>query len=364
MKYLFIIGGLKAGGTETYLLRFLQEFNARDTTTLLVTSGQKDSLYDHFKMLNINLKLFRVGYRNPVSLYKFYKFLQEGNFDVVCDFDGNFSGERIYCAYLARISKRIVFYRQTDDLFTWNFLGISINKVMFRLVYRYATHLLSNSQMALDVFYPNIKDTRFKVIYNGMNPNLFLINESKSDIRKEFNISEDTFVIGHTARYQPVKNHVFIIRVVASLIHKYGNILLVLAGRNVEQNTCALVKELGVEDNILYLGDRKDVPRILKMFDLYFFPSLSEGQPNALIEAMFSKIPVIASNLPCIVETVPEKIYNQLIDPDNIDEATLKIEFIYLNGYSRDLLDYVYQYVLTKYNNKERFGEFNNILVG
>ena len=68
-------------------------------------------------------------------------------------------------------------------------------------------------------------------------------------------------------------------------------------GKGVREKYEMIVQQMGLDGQIHLLGYRSDVLRILPLFDLYYFPSLTEGQPNALIEAMATGLPFVASDI-------------------------------------------------------------------
>ena len=79
------------------------------------------------------------------------------------------------------------------------------------------------------------------------------------------------------------------------------------------------------------MGYRTDVMDILKGLDLFYFPSVTEGNPNALLEAMASNIPFVASDIPPIRESVPGFLKPTLINPYNEEKNYSAIEDMYLH---------------------------------
>lgn len=366
MRILFILGSLKAGGTETYLLRFLQNSSHKFAATIFVTSGStfKGDLYNEYCSTKVRFKFMRLGHTNVLLWIRYYFYILFVRYDLICDFEGNFSGVRTFIAYCARVKRRVVFYRQTSDLFEKRVFYISINKLMNKLVFKYATDILSNSSSAFSVFFSNKTDSRFKVIYNGINYAIFENEqETKSKIRAELNIPQDAYVIGNTARFTPVKNHRTILKVFYKLVRKYSDIYLVLVGRDVKENLSLIVDDLNISDQIIFLGSRDDVPRVLRSFDLFYFPSLSEGQSNSLIEAMLSGLPFVTSNIQSILEMVPSFAYDQCIDPYDIDSSFEIIESYYLNGFDEMKVKSIKLFAKDRYNYIERFSEFERVLL-
>ena len=74
-----------------------------------------------------------------------------------------------------------------------------------------------------------------------------------------------------------------IIEVAIKLCKKYNEIYAVMCGKGVDNALSQKVKKEGLEDQIKLLGYRSDVIKVLNTLDCFYFPSLSEGQPNALI---------------------------------------------------------------------------------
>ena len=112
--------------------------------------------------------------------------------------------------------------------------------------------------------------------------------------------------------------------------------------------------EAGLAGKVLLLGYRRDVKELLAAFDLYYFPSVTESQPNALQEAMARGVPVLASDIAPIKECVPPDFRQKLVSPTDVNTASQRIEQLYLN---RDMLK---EYVLTDwaremYSESKRF---------
>lgn len=114
--------------------------------------------------------------------------------------------------------------------------------------------------------------------------------------RKDFGFTDDDFVFMSTGQISVRKNHEVIIRAIAEIKNPKVKYLIVGFGE-LEEKHKALVKELGIEDRIVFAGYRGDVKRILHAVDGYAFPSLQEGLPVALMEGMSVGLPVVCSKI-------------------------------------------------------------------
>lgn len=114
--------------------------------------------------------------------------------------------------------------------------------------------------------------------------------------RKEFGFTDDDFVFMSTGQVSVRKNHEVVIRAIAEIKNPKVKYLIVGFGE-LEDKHKALVKELGIEDRVVFAGYRGDVKRILHAVDGYAFPSLQEGLPVALMEGMSVGLPVVCSKI-------------------------------------------------------------------
>lgn len=364
VKVLFIIPTLNPGGIETYLLRFLN-FIQKDkviTPYILVRSLNKGALYAQYKALELPIYFQPLGYFNVQNIKWYYQFFKKHQFDTVCDFNANFAGIPIWLSKRSGVKNRITFYRQGKDHFKSSPFKNIYNQLVKSLVFKSSTQVLSNSYAALNYFYPNRgDDKRFKVIYNGMNVSDFIFKQRNNFIRKELQIPEDAFVVCHSGRLDPAKNHTTILKVAKKLIEADKNIFFILCGLSTEL-LLEEVNVLGIADNVRLLGFRKDVPQILDVSDLFFFPSLTEGQPNALIEAMLVGLPFVASNIEPIKEIVPFDFRALLITPLEVEDACKLILEIKSKSLSKDF-GVIRKWAMDNFSQELRFKEFYHCLI-
>jgi glycosyltransferase involved in cell wall biosynthesis len=319
-KVCFQIPTINAGGIETYLLRFIQYANNRFDITVIVRGSLNGELFEDYTKTGVKLVSLPLKYVNIRSIYKYYKFIKSEKNDTVCDFTGNFSGIPILVSKIIGIENRITFYRSGSNHFGKNYFKRTYNFIMNLFVYLFSTNILANSVSGLNYFFPyrSSNDSRFKVIQNGFNLSDFDKQKNEIDIKKIFDIPNNAFVIGHSGRYNIAKNHEFMIKVAQQLISIDKHFYFVFCGKDTEMLQTN-VENLGIEKNVRLLGYRKDVLKIMSRVNLFYFPSLTEGQPNALIEAMIMGIPIVASDIEPIKECIPELYHQQLVNPTDVD---------------------------------------------
>lgn len=135
------------------------------------------------------------------------------------------------------------------------------------------------------------------VLNNGIDFKRFNVAESKDTIRKELNIDKNAFLVGHVGRFVPVKNHSLIVEAFHELrkLKKNAHLLLVGTGelRTQIENKIEL---LGLKENVTILESRTDIPRIMKVLDVFIFPSHFEGLGIVLIEAQKMGVPCVISD--------------------------------------------------------------------
>jgi len=299
-KVIFIVTSFEAGGTQNYLLRFCKYAQNRFDITVLAHRKVENSLEANFHALELKVKYQSLGYFNLAKAYQFRRFLKENKFDTICNLQGNFAGLSLCLAQQVGIPSRVAFYRRSSPAFTQNFK----NKLYFRFANKWvdncATKILSNSEFAFKNFFPkrNNSDSRFQVIFNGVEKSLFDASGNTDSLRSQLNIPQSAKVICHVGRWDAAKNHQTIFKTAAIIQHKIKNVFFLFCGMHTDSEQFkALLREYGVGGFSLGLGVQSDVGKILKASDAFIFPSITEGQPNALIEAMMANLPVVVSDI-------------------------------------------------------------------
>ena len=135
-----------------------------------------------------------------------------------------------------------------------------------------------------------------KVLNNGIDLSEYQNTFDRKAKRAELGISQNAFVVVHVGRFNPIKNHVFLVKVFRQIKKKKPEAFLLMVGRGeIENDIRDQLKEAGLEDSYQILHDRTDVAQILRASDAAVFPSLSEGLGIAVIEMQAAGLCCVAS---------------------------------------------------------------------
>ena len=159
-------------------------------------------------------------------------------------------------------------------------------------------------------------------IYTGIDTNLYKPNNLKK-LRKKYKISDKTFVVGIVAVLRAAKRHKDLIEAI-SRIDKDVRLLIVGDGPQWD-NLSKLIKEKNLENKVIMVGRRDDIPDILSDFDLFVLPSNAEALGTSLLEASSAGVPVIGSKVGGIPECVNENKNGLLFETQNIEDLKDKI---------------------------------------
>jgi glycosyltransferase involved in cell wall biosynthesis len=161
-----------------------------------------------------------------------------------------------------------------------------------------------------------------KTIYTGIDTELYKPNNLHK-LRKEFNISEDTIVIGIVAVLRAAKRHKDLIEAVSKIDR---DVKLVIVGDGPQrENLENLIKEKHLEDKVIMTGQRNDVPEILSDFDIFVLPSQEEALGTSILEASSAGVPVIGSKVGGIPECVREDKNGLLFEAMNVEDLKEKL---------------------------------------
>lgn len=329
LKVLHIHGRMVRGGAEMRALDMLRHADRdRFEFHFCAVSGLVGELDAEITSLGgqvHRIRQSRLGFPG-----KFRALLRRNRFDVVHSHLHIYSGDLLRLAAASNVPVRIAHLhapyanrsttpgkRLLHGLLGLGFRRYASKTTMTRWMRRYATHILGVSDWTLRrVLGPDYaSDPRCQVIYDGVAPASCDMSADLVGVRREFGITDDAPLCIHAGRMTAVKNHVRLVTIFAELLRHRPTARLLLVGRpvasqtdnQVEHQVRRRIAELSmdgrnIEDRILFVGERADVPRLLKAADLLIFPSISEGLGDVVLEAAAAGTPTLASDLPSIRE--------------------------------------------------------------
>jgi glycosyltransferase involved in cell wall biosynthesis len=162
--------------------------------------------------------------------------------------------------------------------------------------------------------------SRLTVIPNGIDLKRFSPRGRRLEMRRRLGLADAAPVVITVTHITPVKGMDVLARSAASIVERHPEVRFVVVGDGDEPDEASfrrLLDDLGLRDRFLLAGDRTDVPDLLEAADLFVLPSRSEGQPNALIEAMAMGLPVVATRVGGVPEVAADGEEAVLVPPDS-----------------------------------------------
>ena len=143
---------------------------------------------------------------------------------------------------------------------------------------------------------------KFVIIPNGYNLVEFAPDsEARAQLRREWEINEQTILLGMVARYDPQKDHANLVNALRLIKHKNESFQCALIGAEMDDNNhelCRLIESQGVRSNVLLLGERRDIPSVMSTLDIHVLSSsFGEAFPNVLAEAMACGTPCVTTDV-------------------------------------------------------------------
>jgi len=155
---------------------------------------------------------------------------------------------------------------------------------------------------------------RMSHIHNGIDVGSVRATRRREDVRHELGVDPDTYLIGTVGRLSPVKGHASFLRAARLVLHKQSRARFLIVGDGpLSAELHAMAVDLRIDGACHFAGHRTDVRDLLAAMDVFVLPSLSEGIPMALLEAMALGIPVVANAVGGVPEVVSNRVNGLLV---------------------------------------------------
>lgn len=331
-KVLHVITGLGDGGAEGVLSRLvLGSTRVRHVVVSLMDDGKYGQI-----LRDQGVRVYTLGMNpnrpNPIKFFRLIRWMRIEDPDVVQTWMYH---SDLFGGLAARISgvKRLFWGIRHSTLDPENNkkTTIMVAKLCAKLSYWLPEKVICCAEKAASVHKGIGYDaSKLVVIHNGFDLSRFYPDEAIGKrVRDEFGISSDEFLIGMVGRIDPLKNHHGLIDALAILKKADIEFRCILVGRGVSPQNQQLIKHLevsGLMERVILAGSRVDIPAIMNALDLHVLPSLGEGFPNVVAEAM-------ACGTPCAVTDVGDArvivgIDELCCEPRNTPKLAQTISFL------------------------------------
>jgi len=297
-----VFGSLDAGGAES---RMMDVFRAIDRTKykfIFISLDTKSEQFYEKDILSLGGKIIKISSPRDVGIIRHFKemvsvfrHLYNQGANVIHSHTSYHSGLVLTAARIAGFKIRIAHARTTSSINKNSLsqrLQIWIGKYLIKM--NATSRLALNDETAVALFGKKSDGKNILVIPNAINLERYRLATPASDLS---NIPTTSTVIGHIGRFQPMKNHKFVIDFFTEFKKRHDDSYLILVGDGpLLTEIQEYVNVLGIGKYVKFLGLRKDVPNILKRINLFLFPSLFEGLGGSVIEAQASGIPCLVSD--------------------------------------------------------------------
>lgn len=181
--------------------------------------------------------------------------------------------------------------------------------------------------------------SKITLLHNIIWPSLSASPQHVTELRQKFHIDPETLTLGAIGRLSKEKGHLYLLKAIPAIRKKFPNIKLLIIGdgdQRSELETYALRHELNNE--VIFCGFQDDIGPFYSLLDAYVLPSLTEGLPLTLLEAMHFEKPIVATNVGGIQEVLQQGLTGELVPPGDSSALAISILRLFQNkDYARKL---------------------------
>ena len=286
-----IVGKYIGGGVEAVVLNYFSFINKdKIQFDFICDSDSTDIPYEQIEAMGGKVILIPPYQKLFKYQKELKKVLKDGNYQIVHSHINALSIFPLRVAKKAGVPIRIAHSHSTSNKKEWK-------KNLLKNILKPFSKVYSNKYMCCSELAGRwlFGDKEYEkgtvyLLNNAIDLDKYKYNENiRIAKRKEMGIKPSTFVVGHIGRFVEQKNHRFLIDIFNEIHKKRKDSLLLLAGQGpLMEEMKEKVHNLGLDNCVQFLGQRKDANELYQVFDLFLLPSLYEGLPVVGVEAQAS----------------------------------------------------------------------------
>ena len=313
----YIIGQLTLGGTESQLLELVRHLNHNKFKILVVCLSRQAPLASSFVEAGCEVRILNREERGRLLIFwDLYHLLRMFRPDIVHSYDYASRAAIPISKIFSRYKNIVSIRKQPGWQYSW----------WDQVLNSFADCILTNSHKAVESLRLGLQqNVPCQVIYNGIDLQKF-DEEANRGFDFELPVDPGSRVICVVARLHPVKGLDILLNAFTKISRAMDNVQLWIVGDGPEMEKLKQQTDrLGIGSKVVFWGQKKNIPSILKQAEIGVLSSHVEGLPNAIIEYMAAKLPVVATNVGGIPELITHNTNGLLVEPNNPDELAMAI---------------------------------------
>jgi len=320
INLLHLVNGFAIGGAERKLLDLVRNLDKGRYNITVCSVGQDGPLRRQFENCGVDVQVFPKHFSFDLSLvFRVAWLMKVRRIQVVqttllyADLIGALAAR--WAGVPVIISWETVSHGPEDVLRTkWR------HRMTYRWLMHYVTKIVAVSEQVKRsiIRYGRVVPEKVVTIHYGVNLEKFALRpgEDLNQRREKLGFPTTGVLFGVVARLEKWKGYTYLLPAAYHLIDEFPQAKFVFVGDgSLRQQIVEEIRQRGLENHFLLLGFRDDVQEILPALDVFVLPSLTEGLPNAVLEAMACSKPVIATAVGGVREVVEDGITGFLVPP-------------------------------------------------
>ncbi len=327
LRILFVVNGFAIGGGELKLLELISEMKRRYPTKyriVVASVGQSGPLEEKFRKVTDRTEIFFKRHTYDVrQILGLIRLIQEERIQLI-------QTTLFYADILGTLAGILTGIRNVNSWEVYTEQYSFKQKCAYRLASKWLSAIVAVSDATRKKMIQqyHLPEAKVRTIHYGIDVKKFL-GKNPRYIREELGIPKNTIVFGTIARFTEQKGHRYLIQAIPKLIQHFPHVLFLWVGDGpLRPSLIQLAQDHNILSYIQILGFRKDVDALLHAMDIFVLPSLYEGFPNAVLEAMVCGKPVVATRVDGIPEAVVHGETGVLVppkDPEALAEALIQM---------------------------------------
>jgi len=313
LRVLFVITSMPVGGAETLLVNLVRRLDRERFLPELCCLKEPDSLG---VMLADEIPTFDrlLDHKYDVRiLSRLRALLRNRRTDAVITVG---AGDKMFWGRLAGWWERVPVILSAVHSTGWPDTIGPLNRALTPLTDAFIAVAGSHGRYLVDV--EGFPEDKVRVIPNGIDTDRFRpSDECRAEVRRQLGVESNAPLCGIVAALRVEKNHLLFLEA-AEIVHRsLPQAHFVIVGEGPERNRLEeATRQKGLVDHVHFLGSRHDVPRLLSAMDVFSLTSRSEANPVSILEAMACGLPVVATRVGSVPETVSPGATGFLVEPN------------------------------------------------